>query len=414
MSNDARRIAVLDFETADNQTMMSAQQVASACFVCWQVVETDGHQVRLLENEGGSTFIRPPQNRFTGWDEHGISATQTCDAPPLLGFWKEQMQPRLAELGVTTLAAHNVGFHARVLSASLRHREGIRTLASGKGFLARRRARRDLETLAVQLGCAPDGSPWSWACTLQWAKRSWPAQQYGLDVLARELDIGPARRDVTQDARTTATLMARLAVSDHLCETFELDTKHGFAVAQMMSGGSHMHLAAVLMACDVRGLGRETCEAIAERFQTLDVALTATAAELEALPGIGKVKAQAVLEALASPANRARFDALRDGWVTATQASVAALPPNATYVPEVQRPASAGSQARGKQSGDSGSLAATDRQLNYIASLAEERGMDVDDAIDRALGWDAWKMLNRRRASAVIDWLLDQDDEDDY
>lgn len=211
MRSRAQRIAVLDFETADNAGASGAQR-ASACQIGWQVVEVDGGDARL-HDEFGSALLRPPRNRYSGWALHGLTPDHTVDAPCWLDYWTHELKPRLDALDVTMLAAHNYGFDRSVFYGSLTQDEGLRTVEEMYGADV---AHSYADGAVAQAGLNRRGADWSWGCTVVYARRTWPQMAprhggdgHGLGALAWNLGISLTHHDAASDARAAAQVLIK-------------------------------------------------------------------------------------------------------------------------------------------------------------------------------------------------------------
>jgi DNA ligase (NAD+) len=82
-------------------------------------------------------------------------------------------------------------------------------------------------------------------------------------------------------------------------------------LAAALERAKHTTLARFLIALGIRHVGETVAELLARHFGDLDALLEASAAEIEAVPGIGPIIAESVAAFFANPRNRAEVEELR-------------------------------------------------------------------------------------------------------
>lgn len=224
----------------------------------------DGRSARLLEEENGSAFLRPPGNEFTGWDQHGVKPSDTADAPDFLTFWRDELQPHLRKLGVTELHAHNSQFDEPVFNCSL-----AASAEPDGGWLARRRAKRKINAA----GMNAEDERWQWRCSKELAKRVLPADvpSFGLRQLTEHFGGNlDDHHHAGADAWAAADLIRRLSLTDDVAAA--LGGEAGMPddlrreVAELMGDGETPSCAALLRATFPADLSVEECRALGDAF----------------------------------------------------------------------------------------------------------------------------------------------------
>lgn len=303
MSDATFRAAVLHFETADNDEPDTANQHSSACAVGWQVLEFDD-EVTLV-GEAGRQLVRPPANRFTGHDEHGISADDTADAPDLLTFWGDTLLPIFRELGVSRYAAHPAEFHIPVMTYSLFNAEAINAYAARRNLATRAELVESIDGDYVRPLDGFDRTP---ACSKKGAEALWPQlAPHTLEHLAAQFDIALSRHDPASAARAAAELLRVVSLFSHLRDECGLAGGDDVAVAKLLTGHSTVPTEALLVGLAVPGLTDEACAALAARYDTLEAIAAAHADELARVHHVDPATARALTAHLHDPRHRDLF-----------------------------------------------------------------------------------------------------------
>jgi DNA ligase (NAD+) len=129
--------------------------------------------------------------------------------------------------------------------------------------------------------------------------------------------------------RTAAQLLEQRLVSDcadlyHVTEA-ELLELEGFGtlsarnLLQSIAAARDRPLSRVLYALGIRHVGQHAAQVIAREMRTMERVQSATAAELEALHGIGHTTAAALAAYMSEPRNQALIERLREAGVTMTE-----------------------------------------------------------------------------------------------
>lgn len=318
MTERTHRIAVIDFETADNGSLGGVQQ-ASACQIGWQVVEVDGSDARLCD-EAGSSLLRPPNNLYSGWDLHGLTPDHTADAPCWLDFWSHSLKPKLDALDVTMLAAHNYGFDRSVFFQSLTHDEGLRAVEQTYGADV---PESYADSAVAQAGLNYRGNDWSWGCTVVYARRVWPEMAprhggdgHGLGALACNLGLDLSHHDAASDARAAAQVLIKCVQAGCSLEMRRPSPTPPARRRRVKPGvDGPAPLRVLLEALEVPGLGPQRCQALALAFGSLDAVVAASHAELAEVEGMGAATARAVANHFSQRATRKQVDELRGSGV---------------------------------------------------------------------------------------------------
>ena len=91
-------------------------------------------------------------------------------------------------------------------------------------------------------------------------------------------------------------------------------------IAQELEASKSLCLSRVIFALGIRGIGEKTALVIARTFGTMDRLMAASAEELCAVPDVGPVTAESVVDFFANAQNRALIDRLREAGVNMTYA----------------------------------------------------------------------------------------------
>ena len=118
---------------------------------------------------------------------------------------------------------------------------------------------------------------------------------------------------------------------DRLKELERYGEKSAQNLAAAIARSRERPYARVLFALGIRHVGLETAKLLAERFPSIDALDAATAEEIQAVPGVGRVIAESVKAWSAEPANRGVIEKLREAGVRlaadpADQAATEGLP----------------------------------------------------------------------------------------
>lgn len=180
--------AAIDFETATAER-------SSACSLGVVVVEADD----IVDER--SWLIQPPGNVYQDFNTrlHGISATDTREAPPFSHVWREAA----AHIGDRLLVAHNAAFDMSVLRRSAAYRNYT----------------------------PPDAS---FVCTYRLARSRWPDHgSWRLPDVCDALGItGLDHHDALSDARAAARVLSTMCELDS-SGVFEVCEKLGYRIGRL-------------------------------------------------------------------------------------------------------------------------------------------------------------------------------------